>query len=182
MEGKLKHWNEEKGFGFISSKVEPNDIFIHISALKKMSRRPVVGDLITFQIHIDNNGKKRATNAQIKGVAPINTKNIKQKKHNKNSSSNPLLIIATVGLVSMGSYFVYSYQSKNESALVEQIPAPIKSKKKRKKYNDKFNCAGKVYCSDMTSCEEAKYYLNNCTGTKIDGDNDGVPCESQWCN
>jgi len=42
LEGKLKHWNEDKGFGFISS-TEAEDIFIHISALKKMNRRPIVG-------------------------------------------------------------------------------------------------------------------------------------------
>jgi hypothetical protein len=33
----------------------------------------------------------------------------------------------------------------------------------------------------MTSCEEAKYFLNHCPNTKMDGDRDGVPCEQQWC-
>lgn len=44
-----------------------------------------------------------------------------------------------------------------------------------------YKCNGKIYCSEMTSCEEAKFYLRNCSGTKIDGNNDGVPCERQWC-
>ena len=44
-----------------------------------------------------------------------------------------------------------------------------------------YQCTGKVYCSEMTSCAEAKFYLRNCPGTKMDGDNDGVPCEQQWC-
>ncbi len=34
----------------------------------------------------------------------------------------------------------------------------------------------------MTSCKEARFYLKNCPNVKIDGNNDGVPCESQWCN
>jgi hypothetical protein len=34
----------------------------------------------------------------------------------------------------------------------------------------------------MTSCEEAKFFLKNCPDTKMDGDGDGIPCESQWCN
>jgi len=46
---------------------------------------------------------------------------------------------------------------------------------------ERYSCQGKVYCSQMTSCEEARYYLVNCPGTKMDGDRDGVPCESQWC-
>lgn len=45
-----------------------------------------------------------------------------------------------------------------------------------------YRCAGKVYCSEMTSCDEAKFYQRNCPGTKMDGDGDGIPCESQWCS
>ncbi|HWL62907.1 MAG TPA: excalibur calcium-binding domain-containing protein [Steroidobacteraceae bacterium] len=37
-------------------------------------------------------------------------------------------------------------------------------------------------CSQMGSCEEAKYFIRNCPGTEMDGDGDGVPCERQWCN
>ncbi|MDD1650487.1 MAG: excalibur calcium-binding domain-containing protein [Methylococcaceae bacterium] len=25
------------------------------------------------------------------------------------------------------------------------------------------------------------YFLRNCPDVKLDGDNDGVPCEGQWC-
>jgi hypothetical protein len=34
----------------------------------------------------------------------------------------------------------------------------------------------------MVSCAEATFFIRNCPGTTMDGDNDGVPCESQWCN
>ena len=42
-------------------------------------------------------------------------------------------------------------------------------------------CDGRIYCSQMTSCQEATFFLRNCPGTKMDGNNDGVPCEKQWC-
>src|SRR6218665_294242 len=49
----------------------------------------------------------------------------------------------------------------------------------------RFRCDGRIYCSQMTSCEEATFFLQNCPGVKMDGDNggrgDGVPCERQWC-
>jgi hypothetical protein len=45
-----------------------------------------------------------------------------------------------------------------------------------------FSCDGRDRCSQMTSCEEAKFFLENCPGTRMDGDGDGVPCENQWCN
>ena len=44
-----------------------------------------------------------------------------------------------------------------------------------------FKCDGRVYCSQMTSCAEAKYFLSTCPGVKMDGDRDGIPCEKQWC-
>ncbi|MGZ5437239.1 MAG: excalibur calcium-binding domain-containing protein [Halobacteriota archaeon] len=44
-----------------------------------------------------------------------------------------------------------------------------------------FRCEGKTHCSEMSSCAEATFYIKNCPGTKMDGDGDGVPCESQWC-
>lgn len=42
-------------------------------------------------------------------------------------------------------------------------------------------CDGRTHCSDMRSCEEATYFLQHCPNTQMDGDNDGVPCEQQWC-
>ena len=45
-----------------------------------------------------------------------------------------------------------------------------------------FKCNGRQHCSQMTSCAEAKYFINNCPNTKMDGDGDNIPCEGQWCN
>lgn len=46
----------------------------------------------------------------------------------------------------------------------------------------RFKCDGRIYCSQMTSCEEAFFFLENCPGVKMDGGGDGIPCERQWCN
>jgi len=47
--------------------------------------------------------------------------------------------------------------------------------------NSNYKCDGRTRCPQMTSCEEATFFINNCPNTKMDGDNDGIPCESQWC-
>ena len=44
-----------------------------------------------------------------------------------------------------------------------------------------YQCDGRQYCSQMRSCDEAKYFLKNCPNTKMDGNHDGIPCEEQWC-
>ena len=43
-----------------------------------------------------------------------------------------------------------------------------------------FKCDGRTHCSQMRSYEEAVYFLRNCPNTKMDGNNDGEPCERQF--
>lgn len=40
------------------------------------------------------------------------------------------------------------------------------------------SCESKRYCKQMASCAEARFYLTQCGLTRLDGDGDGVPCES----
>ncbi len=41
-----------------------------------------------------------------------------------------------------------------------------------------FLCGQKHVCSEMTSCDEAQFYMTECGIAQLDGDRDGVPCES----
>lgn len=47
---------------------------------------------------------------------------------------------------------------------------------------ERFRCDGRQHCSQMRSCDEAKYFLARCPDVKMDGDQDGIPCEEQWCS
>jgi endonuclease YncB( thermonuclease family) len=38
-------------------------------------------------------------------------------------------------------------------------------------------CGRKRYCKEMTSCAEARFYLEHCNIARLDGDGDGVACE-----
>lgn len=45
-----------------------------------------------------------------------------------------------------------------------------------------FSCTiQKKYCTEMKSCDEAKFYLNSCWLKNLDSDKDGSPCEN-LCN
>jgi endonuclease YncB( thermonuclease family) len=39
-------------------------------------------------------------------------------------------------------------------------------------------CGTRIYCSEMANCEEARFYFEQCGVQSLDGDGDGVPCES----
>ena len=45
-----------------------------------------------------------------------------------------------------------------------------------------YRCDGRTHCSQMSSCEEATFFLKHCPGVKMDGDGNGIPCERQWCS
>jgi endonuclease YncB( thermonuclease family) len=40
------------------------------------------------------------------------------------------------------------------------------------------SCGGKRTCKQMADCAEARFYLNSCGLTRLDGDRDGTPCEA----
>ncbi len=61
IEGKLKTWNDERGFGFIEPTQGGQDIFVHIQAFPSGQGRPAVGQRFSFEIEIGPQGKKRAT-------------------------------------------------------------------------------------------------------------------------
>jgi endonuclease YncB( thermonuclease family) len=39
-------------------------------------------------------------------------------------------------------------------------------------------CGTRTYCSEMANCEEARFYVEQCGVHSLDGDGDGIPCES----
>lgn len=47
--------------------------------------------------------------------------------------------------------------------------------------NPTASCGAKKYCSQMSSCQEALFYLQQCKLTDLDKDGDGRPCEWGVC-
>ena len=180
LKGELKRWNDDKGFGFIGAYDGGPDVFIHISALRKMARRPRVGDVINFEVQLDNNGKKRAVNASIEGVASVQ-ENHKRPRTNTAVKRGGFLgtVIALVLVLGVGGTVYNALSSNPLGGANTSRSLPFASQASAA--NGAFSCTGKAHCSEMASCDEARFYLNNCPGTKMDGDGDGVPCEQQLC-
>ena len=91
-----------------------------------------------------------------------------------------LLIVVLV--VAAGFAYRHYAPSRVAPDLVDDNAGARRSVPKITVETETFTCQGKTRCREMTSCAEATFYLRNCPGTKIDGDDDGIPCESQWCS
>jgi cold shock CspA family protein len=172
MQGRLMRWNDERGFEFISSKECNGDVFAHISQFEKGYRRPKVGDLVIFQVVLVK-GKQNAKSISLVGMQPEST------------GANTLSSRLISGIVLTGIAFgVYSFLM--EATSPSDVQSTIKPKVQvaiQPTYEKiQFSCQGKIHCSQMVSCDEAKYYLAHCPKVEIDGDGDNVPCERQHCN
>lgn len=67
MNGTIKWFNAEKGYGFISNDSGGEDVFVHFSAIVSQGFKTLnEGQKVTFDTETDpRNGKLRATNVSV---------------------------------------------------------------------------------------------------------------------
>jgi uncharacterized membrane protein YsdA (DUF1294 family)/cold shock CspA family protein len=63
-DGKLKSWNDERGFGFIEPLQGGQELFVHIKSFPSGTGRPSVGLPLSFEVELGPKGKKRATSVE----------------------------------------------------------------------------------------------------------------------
>jgi hypothetical protein len=92
-------------------------------------------------------------------------------------------ILTIAILAAIGWYGYTKYQEASHRAMAESLSAPERGPERDSddESSSQFTCDGRTHCSQMTSCAEATYFIQHCPDTKMDGNNDGVPCEKQWC-
>ena len=175
IEGTLTKWNDDRGFGFITPTQGSSEVFVHISAFPRDGRRPAIGEQLKFEIETDSAGKKRAINLLCPSrpaVRPTSRPLSSRRTENQGFFGRIIPLVAVIALAFYG-YSEYSRRAAPQAAVAVQPGDQIGS--------SAFRCDGRTHCSQMTSCDEATFFLRNCPNVQMDGDHDGVPCEQQWC-
>lgn len=186
-DGKLEKWNDDRGFGFITPLHGGEPVFVHISAFASDSRRPKIGEALSFELEPGRDGKKRAVNVQRPGHhPPPPAQQWRPGEHERDNSSRVRSIAISVAVaLALVGFGVYSYTKyagrahRTPVAVPDASVAPATSTPGPAAA--RFQCDGRTLCSQMTSCEEATFFLRNCPGVQMDGNGDGIPCEKQWC-
>ncbi len=77
-------------------------------------------------------------------------------------------------------FFAWNYYSKSNLKATFVESKVNRSSKVATDFSSDFTCDWREHCSQMSSFEEALFFINYCPNTKMDGDHDGVPCERQF--
>lgn len=192
-DGSLKKWNAERGFGFIAADDGGHELFAHISAFPRDGQLPTLGERLSFEVEPDRDGKKRAVRVHRAGVvqaARADTANgslrlsrtgQNQRKTGIGSKLIIVAILAALGWYGYSKYANYAMKIPSAPQSAFEPAAPATRAEPALSTPAGFQCDGRKHCSQMTSCKEAKLFLENCSGMEMDGNHDGVPCEQQWC-
>ena len=192
--GKLTKWNAERGFGFVVADHGEQELFVHVSAFPRDGRPPAIGEPLSFEMELDKEGRKRAVRVRRPGApeprAP-RSHTYDQVRHQarrvpERNESNSLgaRFVALLPVAGLGWYGYSRYTERAEATTAEsqsvmsspaQATAPVTK-------SPACQCDGRKHCSQMSSCSEAKQFLNHCPGMEMDGHGDGIPCEQQLCN
>ena len=194
-QGKISKWLDNKGYGFVVVNGQDDKIFAHISAFPKGQNRPQVGELVTFEVAKDVGKGPKAFNVEY-----VQRPSSQIKPGKKSRWSWTYAVVVLLVILILGYLASYKLHKPSNDVLINaaDMDAASGSSQKHISNNDieslrpvapvqiqhqpaSFQCSGKTHCSDMVSCDEAKFYLNHCPGSVTDGDGDGIPCEDQWC-
>lgn len=194
-EGILVKWNDERGFGFIRLLPGGDEVFVHVSAFGRGGARPQLNEKLSFEIDVVANGKKKAVRVMLpasgrvpesRGAPP----RVAAPRPVRRGGWSLWLVVPLLVL-----FGVLGYRQVMRQSMKQQLPFPVQSSPLPSAVDlsqqlrtvspalpaTTFRCDGRQYCSQMTSCEEARYFLRNCPDVKMDGDHDGIPCEEQFC-
>jgi cold shock CspA family protein len=177
--GTLRTWNDDRGFGFIAPRDGGRELFVHVSAFPRDGSRPTVGETLTYEVGAGKDGKPRVVKVYRRALD--RPADYPRSERRRTQPSRVPVIMAVLIVLAIAAYGYRAYHAR--AAMVPSSPGTARdaAPTSPREAGTAFRCDGRTHCSQMTSCAEAKFFLNHCPGKQMDGNHDGVPCELQWC-
>ncbi|MDQ3287274.1 MAG: cold shock and DUF1294 domain-containing protein [Pseudomonadota bacterium] len=97
--GRISDWNDEKGFGFVIPHGGGTRAFVHVRSFQPGSRRPVNGDLISYQPTLDSRGRTNARNIVLAGQRVVEPKHERKQKRRRPLPRLALALVFAVSVV-----------------------------------------------------------------------------------
>ena len=182
--GTLTRWNDARGFGFITPSQGTDELFVHISAFPRDGIRPQIDELVSFETEPGKDGKLRAVRVMRPASRPNRPSRPQRQPRPERKRRTGIGWVAGALMVVSGGLFSYSkIMDLQQSGVQSTVPLERVSSSTSAAHNEStFRCDGRQHCSQMNSCAEARFFLQNCPNTQMDGDQDGRPCERDVCS
>jgi hypothetical protein len=74
-------------------------------------------------------------------------------------------------------FFVLNFMAPQQQ--VDAIKAS-KVNEENQRANTRFQCEGKNSCAELSACDEATFYVENCPDVLVDMSS--LACKTQWCS
>jgi len=103
--GTIKYWNGRKGFGFIEPEDGGKQVFVHIKAFTVRKGKPVIGQVVTYTISSDDQGRTRANDVLFEGE--VGQVKVEEKETEKSGSIFRSLPFIAVSVLVLG-YIVWT--------------------------------------------------------------------------
>lgn len=97
LQGKISNWNDDRGFGFVEPNGGGERAFVHIKAFNPQSRRPVNGEVITYEMIRDNNNRYKAENIQF--TRDISKSKRREKVKSQRGFGGVFIVVFFLGLL-----------------------------------------------------------------------------------
>jgi uncharacterized membrane protein YsdA (DUF1294 family)/cold shock CspA family protein len=69
-QGKLIDWKDDKGYGFVVQNGGSEKVFVHIRDFAARQERPVINEIVTYELGSDPKGRKQAKNVSFVDLPP----------------------------------------------------------------------------------------------------------------
>lgn len=130
-EGTLIKWNDQRGFGFIATHGSGgHDVFVHINAFPQDGYLPTQGEVLTFEIEADCNGKPSAVRVQRTGAPSSEVSKAggwrskprmsRSPRHSASSRGQKLIVLVLLVVLAVFAYSRYAKRVGQTEAAVHR--------------------------------------------------------------
>ena len=99
-QGKITHWNEEKGYGFITPTADAKQVFVNIRAFKNRHLPPELNQVVLYSLSTDKQGRPCAVKV---------TRAIEIPSRNSKPITKSFLILFAIGFLALVGWSIPAY-------------------------------------------------------------------------